>query len=322
MSDFQPSRRVLMNMGVATALASTLPSPARARAPIAASQSPYFYRFMHGEAQVTMVSDGPLPLGDPSAAFLGVSKDEVNKMLTDNFLRTDDAVLEQNSPIVNINGRLVLFDTGMGKVQMFGKKTGRLLTSMREAGIEPAQIDAVVCTHAHVDHIGGLVEGGQPVFPNAQVYITRSDFDFWTDEGKLAGPLKAFVEIARANLLPIRDRLVFIRDEQEILPGIQALAAPGHTVGHTVFMISSAGKQLCFIGDLTHHHVLLTEKPRIEFAYDSDPKQSAASRIRILDTLAANRTPMIAYHFPWPGLGHVSKMGDGFRYFASPMALG
>jgi glyoxylase-like metal-dependent hydrolase (beta-lactamase superfamily II) len=269
-----------------------------------------------------MVSDGPLPLGEPSGTFLGITKDEVGKLLTDNFLPTDNVVLEQNSPVVNINGRLVLFDTGMGKVQMFGNKTGRLLKSLSEAGIQPGDIDAVVMTHAHVDHLGGNVEGGKPVFPNAQYYLAQSDFDFWTDEGKLGGAMKPFVEIARANLLPIRDRLVFIRDGQEFLSGITAIAAPGHTVGHTIYMISSAGKQLCFIGDLTHHQVLLTERPRVEFAYDTDPKQSAATRVRLLDMLASNRIPLIAYHFPWPGIGHVTKMGDGFRYIPSPMAMG
>ena len=135
------------------------------------------------------------------------------------------------------------------------------------------------------------------------------------------GPLKSFLTQAKKNLLPVRDRVVFIKDGQEFLPGITAIGAPGHTVGHTIFNISSAGKSMAYIGDLTHHPVLLMEKPLTEFAYDTDPKQSAQTRVRLLNMLASNKTPIVSYHFAWPGLGHVGKQGDGFRYFPSPMQM-
>ena len=99
------------------------------------------------------------------------------------------------------------------------------------------------------------------------------------------------------------------------------MSAPGHTVGHTIYMITSDGKSLAAIGDLTHHQVLLLEKPRIEFAFDTDPKQSANTRVRVLDMLAANKIPLIAYHFPWPGIGHVAKQGEGFRYYPTPLQM-
>ena len=133
--------------------------------------------------------------------------------------------------------------------------------------------------------------------------------------------MKGFIEGARKNLLPNRDRLIFFKDGQEFLPGIQAMSAPGHTVGHSVFMITSDGKTMAAIGDLTHHHVLLLEKPRIEFAFDTDPKQSANSRVKVLDMLAAQRIPLIAYHFPWPGIGNVAKNGEGFRFYPSQMIM-
>jgi len=179
-----------------------------------------------------------------------------------------------------------------------------------------------VLSHAHIDHIGGIVGADdKPLFPNAQYYITQSDFDFWTDEGKLGSPLKDFVVHARKNLLPVRDRIVFIKDNQEFLPGVTALAAPGHTVGHTIFMVTSAGKSFCFLGDLSHHAILLLEKPRMEFSYDSDPKQAASSRVKMLDMLAANKTPVMSYHFAWPGYGHVAKAGEGFHYYPEPMNM-
>mgnify|MGYP003527876229 CR=1 FL=1 len=146
-----------------------------------------------------------------------------------------------------------------------------------------------------------------------------------TDEARLQmkdpAYMKTFVGGARKNLLPLRDRIVFVKDGQEFLPGIQAIATPGHTVGHMVYMITSDGKSLCNIGDLAIHQILLVEKPRIEYAYDTDPRQSADTRVRILDMLAAQRIPLVAYHFPWPGIGHIGKQGDGFRYYPAPMQM-
>lgn len=315
------SRRSLLTLGAGLG-ATALTTPAFARAPKLGTQAPYFHRFKLGEAEVTVVSDGPLPLGDPTGTFTGVPKEEIAKMLTDNFLSPTNVVLEQNSPIVNFGDRLVLFDTGMGASKMFGNATGRLTKSMAEAGIKPEDIDAVVFSHAHIDHIGGVVDASDKVlFPNAQFYLAQSDFDFWTDEGKLGSPLKDFVLHARKNLLPVRDRIKFFKDGEQFLPGITAIAAPGHTVGHTIFNVDSGGKSFVFLGDLTHHQILLLEKPRMEFAYDSDPKQAAATRVKLLDTIAANKTPVMSYHFPWPGFGNIAKAGDGFRYYAQPMVM-
>jgi glyoxylase-like metal-dependent hydrolase (beta-lactamase superfamily II) len=320
------SRRSLLALGAGLGAglgASTLiGGSALARAPKVGTQSPYFHRFNVGAAEVTVVSDGPLPLGDPKGTFTGLPIEDIKRMLSDNFLSPDNIVLEQNSPIVNLGDKLVLFDTGMGTAQTFGPQTGRQQKSMAEADIKPEDIDAVVFSHAHIDHIGGVVDAsGKVLFPNAQFYIAQSDFDFWTDEKKLDGELKDFVVHARKNLLPVRDRLVFYKDGQEFLPGVQALAAPGHTVGHHIFMITSDGKSFAFLGDLTHHQVLLMEKPRMEFSYDTDPKQAAESRVKMLDMLAANKIAVMSYHYPWPGYGHVVKTGEGFHYIPAPMVM-
>ncbi|MGY8705174.1 MBL fold metallo-hydrolase [Bradyrhizobium sp. 18BD] len=316
------SRRSLLALGAGLGASTMLGSRAIARAPKLGTQTPYWHRFILGDAEVTIVSDGPLPLGDPSGTFTGVPKEEVKKMLADNFLSPDNVVLEQNSPIVNTGDKLILFDTGMGSSKLFGPTTGRQQKSMTEAGIKPEDIDAVVCSHAHIDHIGGIVDdGGKPLFPNAQIYISQTDFDFWTDEGKMGSPVKDFIVHARKNLLPVRDRIVFFKDGQEFLPGVQAIAAPGHTVGHTIFMVSSAGKSFAFLGDLSHHSVLLLERPRMEFSYDTDPTQAAESRVKLLTMLAANKIPVMSYHFAWPGYGHVAKAGDGFHYYPEPMQM-
>ncbi len=319
------SRRHVLAAAAFAVPGLALPGRALAKMAMGQAQAPYFYRFKLGAAECTVVTDGQLPLGDPNTAFKNITKEEINRELTSSFLPTDNAVLEQNVLVVNFGDRVVLFDTGMGTDRLFGKTTGQLLTSLRAAGINPADVDAVVMSHAHIDHCGGLVsDDGKPNFPNARYYIGEADFAYWTDDAKIPAdyPVRmSFLKQAQKNLLPLKDRMVFYKNEQEILPGITALSAPGHTVSHTVFMINSGAGKLCYIGDLAHHPVLLLERPRTQFAFDTDPAQSAESRVRMMDMFAANRVPILAYHFAWPGVGHVAKQGDGYRYFPAPPNL-
>jgi glyoxylase-like metal-dependent hydrolase (beta-lactamase superfamily II) len=317
------SRRRLL-AGASAAAAGFIGGAPRAlaKAPLQNSQAPAFYRFKVGSIEATVVSDGPLPMGEPkSDVFVGLSKEELAKTLTDNFLPTDNVVLQQNTLVINTGDRVVLFDSGMGASKMLGPDTGRLTSNLKAAGVDPKDVDAVVLTHAHPDHCFGIMgENDARTFPNAQIYLTQADLDFWTDEAKLSNDmLKAFIAGARERLLPNRDRIVFLRDGQEFLPGVQAMAAPGHTVGHTIYVITSQGKTLCNVGDTAHHHVLATERPRLEFTYDTDGKQAVATRLRVFDMLAAQRVPFITYHFPWPGIGYLGKQGDAYRYFPALM---
>lgn len=318
-------RRLLAGIGGTAAAAlvgSASMAPVRAKAPMQNTQAPAFYRFKLGAIEATVVSDGPLPMGEPKPdVFIGLSKDEFGKALADNFLPTDNVVLEQNALVINAGDRVALFDTGMGTSKMLGPDTGRLIANLKAAGIAAGDIDAVALTHAHPDHCFGLMtDAGARLFPNAQIYMAQADLEFWTDEGKLSNDmLKGFVAGARQQLLPNRDRMVFVKDGEEFLPGVQAMSAPGHTVGHTVYIVTSQGKTLCNAGDIAHHHVIASERPRLEFTYDTDGKQAVASRLRVFDMLAAQRIPFVAYHFTWPGLGYLAKRGEAFRYFPAPM---
>jgi glyoxylase-like metal-dependent hydrolase (beta-lactamase superfamily II) len=324
------SRRVLL-AGSAAAIAASGPVAtgfgdlAHAKAPMAGTQAPYWYRFKLGAFEGTVVSDGPLGLGDPSETFLGSSKEAVKKALSDNFLAPDNVVLEQNVLVLNTGSNLVLFDNGTGAAgaKNFNGKTGKLLANLKAAGIDPKDITALVITHCHIDHCWGIMsDDGQRNFPNAQIYVAQNDLEWWTNEANGTKDwIKDFIAGARRNLVPNRERIVFVKDGQEVLPGIQAISTPGHTVGHTCYMLTSEGKSLCNIGDLTHHQILLMETPRLEFSFDTDPKQSAQSRVKTLDMLASQKIPMLAYHYPWPGIGHIGKMGDGFRYYPSAMQM-
>ncbi len=282
-----------------------------------------FYRFKIGALEAAIVSDGTIPVfGAIDEAFEGSTPTEVMDLLRENFLPTDHLTLEQNSLVVQSGDRLILFDTGSGASLWLGPDSGRLTHNLAVAGYPPEEFTDVVLTHAHWDHCWGLIDSdGAPAFPNARVYLARNEFEYWTDEAKLERDdwIKKAVEVARASLIPYHNKLIFVEDGAEIIPGITCMATPGHTVGHHVYFIESDGDRLCFIGDMVHHHILLIERPTIEFCYDTDRKLSVESRLRLLNKLADERTRLVGYHFPWPGIGYVARNDNSFRYHPSPI---
>lgn len=327
MPKIELSRRsvfALAGTGLAAAFSTRVLGPvaAQAKQPFVASKPAGFYNFAHGDMQISVVSDGPLAFGDGRKLMREQTMEEMAKHLEANFLPADSMVLQQNITVVNTGSKLVVFDTGMGASTMFGKDQGRLPANLKAAGIDAAAVDAVVLSHCHPDHAGGLVDkDGKSVFPNAQVYVNESDFGFWTDEKNLANEgIKGLVELARANLIPHKDKITFIKGGQEIVTGITAIDAPGHTIGHTIFMVSSGGKTLGITADVGHHSVLMVETPKIEFSYDMDAKQAVATRLKVWDMLSTDKIPFVAFHFPWPGLGNLAKTGpDSYRFFPTPV---
>lgn len=322
MADMSLSRRRLLAGASATTALGLLGRPplAQAKAPMLNTPAPAFYRFKIGSIEATVVSDGPLPIGDPKNTFRGPTVEELGKMMSDHFLPTNNVVLDQNVLVINTGDKLALFETGMSSVKR-NDAMGRLVANLKQSGIDPNDIDAVIPTHGHIDHVGGIMAAdGSRNFPNAQIHISQADLEFWTDDKRLGTPAEGSALAAKKNLLPNRDRIVFYKDGQEVMPGVQAMHSPGHTVGHTCFVINSGGKSLFVVGDLTHH-VILVEKPRMEVSFDTDPKQGVETRIKVMDMLAAQRMPALVYHLPWPGIGHFAKNGDGFHYEAAPMQL-
>ena len=292
--------------------------PAFANAPMLHSRAPAFYRFDLGSLEATVISDGPLNF--TSKIFRGAPDAEIQQLLVDDFVQPDKVRMEQNILVINTGDKIVMFDTGILSMKQANAPSGQILNSLAQAGIDPKDIDAIVLSHPHIDHAGGIMsaDGQTRLFPNAQIYTTEADFKYWTNEQLIGTPAEFSARTAMKNLLPNKDRLVMYKDGQEIFPGIQAIYSPGHTVGHSSFLITSAGKSLCYTGDVALHEIML-RNPKIEVSFDTDPKQASATRVKMFDRLAADKTPVLIYHMPWPGMGNIVKLGDGYRFVAAPI---
>lgn len=273
-----------------------------------------FHKFHIGAMQATIVSDGPLTLPSAHTIFTGPDTAELDAVLTRTGLPADRVRVEQNCLLLETGGKRALFDNGLGSRQLYGPGSGRLLESLREAGIDPASIDAMVLTHAHSDHCWGTMgDDGTPNFPNAVLYLAREELDFWTSDPPSERFERSLAGI-RKHLLPLRDRITFVRDGEEFLPGVQAWLTPGHTPGHMSYLF---GGGWCLAGDVAFHDPLSYHFPEAESAFDVDRATGVTTRRRVLDRLAHDQLSIVGYHQPWPGLGRVERAGTSFRYVAA-----
>ena len=270
------------------------------------------------------VSDGTLiyapPTFAPPATFLFAN---APRELLSEVLREHNIELEERvawvSPyicmVVSTGEHSVLVDTGADGLDA---NTGRLLRNLQAEGIAPGDIDTVILTHGHPDHVGGNTDAeGKPTFPKARHVMWKDEWDFWTSEKanlKLGEHGKeVLLKFARTNLPPIQGQLDLIDHETEIVPGIHVVAAPGHTPGHMAVAISSGGEQLLCVSDAVLHPIHL-EQPEWHAATDLAPEQVTATRRRLLHRAAAENALVLAFHFPFPGLGRVVQKGRGWQW--------
>jgi glyoxylase-like metal-dependent hydrolase (beta-lactamase superfamily II) len=269
------------------------------------------HRFRLGDFECVAISDGSVNY-PPGHLFANVPKPQVEEVLRQRGLSIDYVTTPYTHLYVDTGAHRVLVDLGAGTM---APGTGRLRPNLQAAGVEPAAIDTVIITHAHPAHVGGTLDDeGKPVYANACYYIWKAEWDFWTSEVAFVKASERHVTIARRSLEPIQDRLHLVDHEREIVPGIYAVPAPGHTPGHMVVSVSSAGGRLLYISD-TVYHPLHLEHPDWVPIYDIMPEEAAASKHRIFNLAAEEKALVMGQHFPpFPGLGYVVKKEKGWQW--------
>lgn len=300
-----------------------LASLALAEAPKVMTQVPGYYRYQLGQFEITALYDGSLELD--TKLLHNTTPTELNRLLSRMVVGNPKMQTAVNAYLVNTGKNLILVDTGASK--LFGPTLGFVLQNMKAAGYEPSQVDTVVLTHMHPDHMGGLDDaGGLPLFPKAQILTARADSDFWLSQKVADGAsekIRPFFKMARDSAAPYlaSGQWKTFMEGSVLVPGITSVKANGHTPGHTAFAVESEGHKLLIWGDLVHAHAVQFARPGVSIEFDIDQKQAIATRRSIMKAMADSKSLVAGMHLPFPGIGHVREDGKG-RYSWVPIEFG
>jgi glyoxylase-like metal-dependent hydrolase (beta-lactamase superfamily II) len=284
---------------------------ARAAAPMLGVLRPQVHRFKLGSFEITNILDG-FRIGDGPHPIFGNNQtvETVQAYAKEYGLSPTKLETVFVNTVVNTGKELVLFDTGNGKGRM--PTAGNLVEGLAAAGYKPEQIDIVVVTHGHPDHIGGLMADGKPVYANARYVFGDVEFDFWK-KGDVGDARKAnrdqFMQVA----VPFAEKATFLNGEGEVVPGIRSIPVYGHSPGMLAFHIESDGKRVLNWADVANNSTFAVQQPDWHVFFDTDKAAGAATRRRIFDMVSNEKLAVIGYHMPFPALGYVEKVGTSYR---------
>lgn len=282
---------------------------------------PSIFRFKLGDFEVATIMDSKVIRTGLTPSFGGeAAAAEIKALAAVNRIDADRYEHPFTPTLVNTGKELVLFDSGNGTLsaeyeQLKGRlPPGNLVARLAQAGYKPEDVDVIIITHGHPDHIGGLTKGGQPVFPRARYVFGAVDFDFWKKGENVREARKFNRELYVKICLPVADRATFIKPGDEVVSGIRAVEAYGHSPGLLAFHIESEGKRLLNWADTCNHYVVAIQRPDLHLDVDDEKDKAVATRKRILDMVASERLMVAGFHMPFPGLGWIEKTGGAYRW--------
>jgi glyoxylase-like metal-dependent hydrolase (beta-lactamase superfamily II) len=310
--ELKTDRRMAMKLALGGAAALSAPQvmvrAASAQTPAVDPANAGFRKFTLGSFEVTTLFDGGRPGEGPHPIFgENQSAEDVAALMEENFLPADRFVNGFTPVLVNTGSERILFDTGLGEGAR-GGGLGQMRQRLEAAGHSVDEIDIVVLTHMHGDHIGGLVEGGSPTFPNARYVTGQAEFDHWIRDGQSEN------EGVQNNVVPLAENMTMLGDGDDVVTGVTAMLAAGHTPGHMIYMLESDGRQLAITADTANHYIASLRRPDWHVRFDLDKEAAAQTRMRVFDMIANDRIPFIGYHMPFPSVGFVEKLDLGYRY--------
>jgi glyoxylase-like metal-dependent hydrolase (beta-lactamase superfamily II) len=316
------TRRHLLGAVAATgAIALAKPSQGRAAAPAIGRQVAGIYRYKVGDIECTSVNDGARTFPMPDGFVRNVSKEQALAAAEAARWPKGMVTVPFNPQLINTGGKLVLIDSGNGIAQFEPSKgaVGRTIANLAAAGVQPKDIDVVLMSHLHPDHINGIrAADNSMAFPNAEIMVPGKDWDFWMSPENAAKAesnpmMKNYFANVQKIYAGIESKVTKYDWDKEIAPGITAIGTPGHTPGHTSFVLASGSSKVLIQSDVTNIPELFLRNPDWHVAFDIDPQQAAQTRHKFYDMAAAEKALVIGFHFTFPSQGYVEKDGAGYR---------
>jgi glyoxylase-like metal-dependent hydrolase (beta-lactamase superfamily II) len=323
------TRRTVLGGAVAAGAATLTPamsSPVQAAAPLSGQQAAGWYRYKVGDIEVTVATDGVNRFKFPDGFITNQGRDQVNAALSAAYLQpAPDMIAIPYCPCaVNTGSRLVVIDTGTGEANFKNSKgaAGQFQANLKASGIDRNQVDVVIISHIHGDHINGLLTpDGKPSFPNAEIMIPAPEWKYFTDDGEMSRQTSDRMKSVFAGFRRVFDALgrkVTQYDAgKELVPGITAVATFGHTPGHMSHIVSSGNSKVYIQADVTNLPIFV-RNPGWHLMFDQDAKMAEETRRKVYDMLVAEKMMVQGFHYPFPVLAYIEKSGTGYREIAVP----